>query len=349
MVPKSLQLARKKIDQLDQKLVQLIQERQNLGREIARVKEHHHIPLTDAVREGEVLQKILKGVHDPLMRASLKDIYAVLMRLSKQTRLEQVKSFSHPVSIGIIGYGRFGQLLVKTFQAHWGKTVVKVHARDHKPDAETFFSLSDVAQCDLVIPCVPISAFDATLRKIKGLLRSDTVVVDICSVKVKTTAAMRKILSKKQPLISTHPMFGPDSTAEGAQFLGLNMMMHNISAPQKTYELFKSFWQNLGVNTVEMTPAQHDKDAAYTMNYAHLIGRIGELVKIKPTRIDTKGFKILYEVLQHVVNDSWQLFADMQNYNPYAKEMREKIMNALRDIERRIKSRKSVKSLSYKV
>lgn len=341
MLPNKLRQIRKKIDALDQELIRLIKQRQMYAQEVAGIKEKHQIPFTDTGREKEIFEKVSRQVKDPILRHSVHKIYEELMLLSKHTRLAQKKSFTHPISIGIIGYGRFGSLLAKIFQTHWQQAVVKVYSPEHKRNNRSFFSLREVCQCDLLIPCVPMSVFAHLLRKIKPLVRPDTVVIDICSVKSETTKSMRKILSKQQPLISTHPMFGPDSTHQGIHFLGLNMMMYNVSAPGKIYALFQSFWRNLGVRIVEMTPAQHDRYAAYTMNYDHLLGRIGEMVGIKPTPIDTKGFKTLYEALQYVTKDSWQLFLDMQRYNPYAKEMRRKVLQALLKIDRALKNKKT--------
>lgn len=241
-------------------------------------------------------------------------------------------------SIGIIGNGRFAGLLVNVFQEHLPETKVLVYARSEKPDHKKFFGLNEVCQTELIIPCVPISAFREVLKQIRPVISPESTVMDICSVKVYPVKWLRSVLGKRTKIIASHPVFGPDSTKNGKELKGMNLMLYNISAEKKLYAFIKLFWKKLGVNVVEITPEEHDRYSAYTINYNHLIGRIGERIGIKPTPIDTKGFKVIYDALQYVTNDSWQLFSDMQTFNPYAREMRKKVAAALRDIEHELEN-----------
>ncbi|PJE60117.1 hypothetical protein COU86_06070, partial [Candidatus Roizmanbacteria bacterium CG10_big_fil_rev_8_21_14_0_10_36_26] len=54
----------------------------------------------------------------------------------------------------------------------------------------------------------------------------------------------------------------------------------------------------------------------------HFIGRLLEKFRFKPTEIDSLGAKKLQEVMGQTCNDTWQLFNDLQNLNPYTKSMR---------------------------
>ena len=51
----------------------------------------------------------------------------------------------------------------------------------------------------------------------------------------------------------------------------------------------------------------------------------------EPIDIDTKGYRRLMKILITVQNDTWQLFEDMNRYNPYAKETRVEFINSLID------------------
>jgi prephenate dehydrogenase len=238
-------------------------------------------------------------------------------------------------SIGIIGYGRFGRLLAAIFKHHLPDAKVLIYSGSNRRVSKT---LAEVCAAQIVIPAVPISAFKELLIKIKPLLGSETTVMDICSVKVLPVKWMHETLDKKTRVIASHPVFGPDSTRNGKELKGMNLMICNISADKELYGAVKNFWKNLGVNVLEMTPEDHDRYSAYTINYNHLIGRIGQLVGIRPTPIDTKGFKVIYDALQYVINDSWELFYDMQNFNPYSKKMRKEVMQALTELEKRLDS-----------
>jgi prephenate dehydrogenase len=42
------------------------------------------------------------------------------------------------------------------------------------------------------------------------------------------------------------------------------------------------------------------------------------------------------KILETVINDSWQLFSDMNHYNPYAKKMRQDFIKAVKKIDKQI-------------
>ena len=74
-----------------------------------------------------------------------------------------------------------------------------------------------------------------------------------------------------------------------------------------------------------MTPDAHDKGAAMSQGITHFIGRVLSESGISSTKINTLGFNELLGVIEQTCNDSWNLFKDLQNYNPYTAEMIEKL------------------------
>jgi prephenate dehydrogenase len=328
----NLETLRKAINKIDEAILKLLVRRIHLGKDVAAYKNKRNLPYTDSEREQEMIKRLSSITHHAVLKEFIPQIFTELMVLNKTIRMQTVTE-KKAITIGIIGYGRFAQTFITIFTKHLSGVTLLVFSRTHAMDNKMFYSLSKVCSCDIVIPCVPISALQHVLRKMKPLLGEKTVVIDVCSVKVKPVEWMKKILGRNVALIASHPMFGPDSTHEGENLLDLNMMLYNISAPPKIYTWYKQFWEKLGMNIIEITPQQHDKYAAYSINYNHLIGRIGQLTGIKPTPIDTKGFQVIYDALTYVTNDTWQLFIDMQRYNPYAREMRKKVVHAMGKIE----------------
>ena len=63
-------------------------------------------------------------------------------------------------------------------------------------------------------------------------------------------------------------------------------------------------------------------------------------LKLQPTLIDTHGYEKLLEVMGQTCNDSWQLFLDLQNYNPYAPKMRKDLDDSIAAINRALSERK---------
>ena len=53
----------------------------------------------------------------------------------------------------------------------------------------------------------------------------------------------------------------------------------------------------------------------------------------EPQQIDTEGYKRLLHILEVVENDTWQLFEDMNRYNPYAERRRADFVSAMQSID----------------
>jgi len=247
--------------------------------------------------------------------------------------------FSQKLSFGIIGYGRFGKFLVETLQKHWKGCTLKVSSNSNAEDNKLFYLLSEVCKSDIVIPCMPISKFEEVLKKIKPLLSENTTIMDVCSVKSYPVKWMKQILGENHKIIASHPMFGPDGTNNGKEFKGCKLVLHNISSKDFLYKSMKIFWESLGVEVLDMAPEEHDKHAAYSINFNHLFGQVSKLVNLKPTPIDTKGFAAICDALHYVLKDSDELFYDMELYNPYSKEMVEKVKNAFLEIDKRLQKK----------
>jgi prephenate dehydrogenase len=87
---------------------------------------------------------------------------------------------------------------------------------------------------------------------------------------------------------------------------------------------------------IETSPSEHDRQIAVSLALTHFIGRTLAGMGVQPQEIDTEGYKRLLRILEVVENDSWQLFEDMQRYNPYAQEIRESYAETMRAIEKKL-------------
>jgi prephenate dehydrogenase len=77
-----------------------------------------------------------------------------------------------------------------------------------------------------------------------------------------------------------------------------------------------------------MTSEEHDRFAAESQGLTHFIGRTLDDFGLKPTPIDTLGAEKLSEVTDQVRHDTWQLFLDLQRYNPYTKDVRKNLRSS---------------------
>ena len=241
------------------------------------------------------------------------------------------------LTIGIIGFGRFGQILTKHILNHLPQSQVLVSSSQKNlklPPRVTQVSFKTAAQCLVVIPCVPISVFEKVIVKLKPHIKPNALVIDVCSVKTHPVKMMKKHLSKNINILATHPMWGPDSAKHSLK--GLTTVLCPIRLSKSQLSLIKRGLEKLGQKVFIMSPQKHDQFLARSQAITHLFGRVDQKLNIKSTPIDTQGFKQLLKIQSFVTNDTWQLFLDMFKFNPHALKTLNQVQKALSQIEKQI-------------
>jgi len=235
------------------------------------------------------------------------------------------------MEIGIIGFGQLGQFAAKHLKKHF-----KVFAADKfnkekqaKKIGVNFIPVKKAASKDVVIVSVPINQFELTIKEIKDSLRPGTLLLDVCSVKVKPAKVMKDLVPKKVELIATHPLFGPQSGAEGIKGLKI------VVCPLKTKRLkqVRSFLERLGLKVIVTTPEEHDKQMAKTQCLAQFIGRALTNINIEQKEITVPSFSKLLELKKMLKEDSIELFKDIQRNNPFAEETRKALFKEFRELD----------------
>ena len=222
------------------------------------------------------------------------------------------------MTIGIIGYGRFGKLLNDIFKGDFDIATFDVDD-----------SLEALADCDTLFLCVPIRHLEATLSNIAAHIHPQATVIDTCSVKVYPVECMQRQLPATISIIATHPLFGPDSYFQEHQN---RIMMYPVQHTETSYPLWKDYFTRKNLHIIEMTPDAHDRFAARTQGITHLLGRMLQQMNIGSTPIDTLGFERLLAIMNQTCNDSWDLFYDLQKFNPYTHPLIDEIEETLKKL-----------------
>jgi prephenate dehydrogenase len=232
----------------------------------------------------------------------------------------------HSMSVGIYGTGRFGGFWASLLAR---QTDVMTHNRSTRPVPHgcTEVDLAALGRCDAVMLCVAISAVDEALARLVPHLAPGTVVMDTCSVKVHPVRVMLDRVPEENPVIGTHPMFGPDSA--GAGVAGLPMVITPGRADEATTRRWHEFFAAMGLRVLPMSPDEHDREAAMTQGVTHFLGRVLADMDLVPSPIATVGYRKLLEVVEQTCNDPYQLFVDLQRYNPYTSRMRVRLQESL--------------------
>ena len=227
-------------------------------------------------------------------------------------------------TVGIIGHGAFGAL-VETLLKRFAPGVL-VRAYDTKK-GKSPATLAEAAQCDAVVLSVPISEFESTLKEAIPLTRPDTVIVDVSTVKVHTTALLKKF-AEGRPYISTHPVWGPESYEKrGGDIKGFRIVMTDGTLEVADYTALTDFLKSCGFDVVEMSAEAHDKHLAETLFLTHFIGQVVSSGGFKRTIADTISFGYLMDAVESVKNDA-ELFRDVFRFDPYCAEVLERFAKA---------------------
>ncbi len=225
----------------------------------------------------------------------------------------------------IIGFGRFGKTLYELLKDDFAITIYSRTQKDanHQPITT---DLQKAYESEIIFYAVPIAAFEEVIAAHKQYFRPDHLLIDVLSVKMHPAKIFETYLSgtKTQALL-THPMFGPDSAKNG--FADLPIILDQFKTDKKTYDFWKDYFTKKKLKVIEMDPKTHDKTAADSQGLTHFIGRLLEEYKFKESSIDSVGTQKLLEVKEQTCNDTWELFTNLQHYNPYTKQMRIKLGN----------------------
>ena len=225
--------------------------------------------------------------------------------------------------------GRFGSFWASQLAEKFDVSGFSRSGREFPEKIGRINSEDELGDFDVVFLCCAISAVEEVLKRIAPELKSDAVVIDTCSVKIEPARLMEAILPESNGIIATHPMFGPDSGRNGIK--GLPIVFHTIRNINNCGNFWFRVFSEMELKIHDMTPDQHDEEAAFTQGITHFIGRVLKQLELKDSSIATLGYVKLQEIVEQTCNDPMQLFLDLQKFNPHTEEMRIRLKKALND------------------
>jgi len=234
------------------------------------------------------------------------------------------------MSVGIYGLGRFGSFWAELLGRFGDVCAYSRSAERVTPPGVRRVGEDEVLAQPALILCVAISSVEEVLSRVRGRLLPGAIVMDTCSVKTHPLGLMERLLPSSVSILGTHPMFGPDSARGGVK--GLPMILCPGRIPSRELERWRELYASLGLAVSVMTADEHDREAAFTQGVAHYIGRVLSDLGVKRSPIGTVGYNKLLEIVEQTCNDPWQLFLDLQRYNPHTREMRARLEASLRTV-----------------
>ena len=231
-------------------------------------------------------------------------------------------STSQGMSLGIVGFGAFGQLAALHLSRYF-----EITAYDPSPEVAQatkqlgvrMSSLHSVSQSDVVLIAAPVSSFERVVSQIAIASKPGALIVDVGSVKVVPSEIMQRLLPNHVDIVASHPLFGPQSAMTGIK--GLKIAVCPIQG-RGHVRLAAFLRKALGLTVIMTTPEDHDQEAAIVQGLTHLIAKVLLKMGPLPTRMTTKSFDLLSEAISMVQYDAPEVFEAIEKANPYAETVR---------------------------
>ena len=251
----------------------------------------------------------------------------------------------------IVGYGVFGKLIadmlsrdfeiyihnrsqVKEIITRFGgnKENIKILQRDKNNKIKKGAFL----EFDYIIFCVPVQFLLDSVKELKEFVSKKTIIMDVSSVKVYPLNVLEKNFPENE-IIGTHPMFGVPSIEKKLD--NLRVVLSNVSGTKQNVEIIKKYIKNFnfrGINfdVIIMDASEHDKRTAKIQALTHFIGEGLKCFNLVDDELKTYSYRILYDLHIDTALNTRELFETIQKFNPYAKEIRKKLINELIKIDK---------------
>ncbi|SHG96727.1 prephenate dehydrogenase [Marivita hallyeonensis] len=232
-----------------------------------------------------------------------------------------------PSSLGIVGFGAFGQLAARHLGKHFEITAYDpsqnvANVAQHL--GVTLSSLHSVSQADVILIAAPVSSFENVVSEIADACNPGALIVDVGSVKVVPAEIMRRMLPNHVDIVATHPLFGPQSARQGIE--GLKVAVCPVQGNRHA-QVAAFLRKALGLTVIMTTPEDHDQEAAVVQGLTHLIAKVLLRMGPLPTRMTTKSFDLLSEAISMVQHDAPEVFEAIEKANPYAETVRRRFFD----------------------
>lgn len=226
--------------------------------------------------------------------------------------------------LGLIGYGAFGKLTAQHLSAHFTVRAFDP-AMTAGDDHAAKVDLAEAAGCPVVILAVPVGVLEQTLQEIAPLLADGALVIDVGSVKVKPAEAMQRLLPDHVRIVGTHPLFGPQSAKNGLE--GLRIAVCKVRGAKDARRTAGWCRKVLKLKVFNVSPEDHDREAATVQGLTHLIARVLLNMEPLPTRMTTASFERVMQGVDMVRHDSPAVYQAIERDNPFAADVRERFFS----------------------
>lgn len=239
--------------------------------------------------------------------------------------------------LGIVGYGRCGQLAAEVLEADF--QVVVTDVRDVSSEAaargQAWGDLAACASRPTVLLAVPVRRMPAVLEAMLPHLRPGATVVDMASVKIEPMRWMTDLLPPTVAFVGTHPLFGPES-APGRSVAGQRVVVCEAAGHAAAARSVEVVARRIGLEPLRLDPETHDREMARSQALVFLLARALSAAGLEGSEFGTPSERRVWSALHLTSADTEELYEDILRLNPFAPESAQALAAAVRSEAERL-------------
>lgn len=335
----NLDNARRRIEELDEAILESVAERIRLAREVAAIKIAKDLPTVDYRQERRVLDRARRiaedtGLDPMLAEELLSTLMAGSVTEQEARRLRFAATGKGKTAVVVGGAGRMGRWMVNFLRAQEFEVEVLDPAAPGGLDAEARRRLPSA---DLVVSAAPPGR-TARLYREWSEAPPAGVVCDMASIKAPLIEAIEGLRRAGVRVASFHPLFGPETAA----LRDCDVVVcdtGDAEAERVVSELFAP----TSARIVRVGLDEHDRLMAEMLTLAHAttLAFAGARLEgeTRSVELHSTTDRALEALAAKLVRESPEVYFEIQADNPYSGEALVRLERALGRLRRLIENR----------
>ena len=309
---------RKRIDKIDNRILDLLKERNEVSFDVIRYKTENQLPVFVASREEEKTERFRSMAEERDLDPDwAEDFLRMIMSASRATQSTNrfPRATEEPKHILIVGgEGGMGKLYRKVADQSGHVT--------YSIDKGNWYELDEIApKLDLAIVTVPINVTVDVIERLSSKLSEKTILADFTSNKSEPLQAM--LDAHKGPVVGLHPMHGPD-----VPNLSKQLMVFCEGRDMKESEWFKEQCELWGMRVIDAEPKNHDHVMNMLQGLRHFVALLhGSFMKqfdLKPEEMleySSPVYRAELMMTGRIFAQDAELYADIVFANKERREL----------------------------
>lgn len=264
---------RDRIDEIDQEIVQLLENRYENAKYLGRIKSRRNLEYRDPDREKIIQRKISRtaatlGLDPKLLQPIFEQIFSLAIQAQRDQSVQE-KQLAKTRILIVGGTGGMGRLFARFLALQGadvkiaGRQIDKTRSTAKEMEVEAG-TILDAARSDIVVLSIPIQESTRVAREIAPFMMEGGLLLDLTSVKTGISDEIAGKIPKSIEYVSLHPLFGPSTD----HFHNESIIVVPYNTGQSWAKLARVL-QNSGAKLVIMSATKHDKAMAYSQGLHH--------------------------------------------------------------------------------